>query len=351
MEKQQYIGNEKTHKSMIYGLSLAFFAHFIFFVIFLSYEITPLVHLNIVSIFLYLILLWLVSMNQIILAMVGASLELIIHQIMVVHYIGWGYGFEYFLLVVPSFVLLGVFKNRLIPLLFTFLSIASLILLKLYSLNLDPLYSLANVKQNIVLMNLLFTALPIAFFTGLFASSSFRREKDLLNAHKELYYAATFDPLTGLHNRSQGVQKLRDFYLESLEGKKPYVLAVLDIDNFKRINDDFGHAVGDKVLEKVALILKQSLRDQDWVFRWGGEEFLLLFPQMGLNESRELLKNIQKSLAQTPIQIDDNELLVTVTVGFVESNLRKNEQLIKLADQALYQGKEAGKNCLVPALQ
>ncbi len=351
MENKQYIGNEKTHKSMIYGLSLAFIAHFIFFLIFLSYEIAPMVHLNIFSVFLYLALLWLVRQNQIILAMVGASLELIIHQIMSVYYIGWGYGFEYFLLVVPSFVLLGVFKNRFIPLLLTFLSIATLIILKIYSLYSDPAYSLAVIKQDIVLMNLFFTALPIAFFTGLFASSSFRREEDLLKAHAELYHAATFDPLTGLHNRFQGMQKLQDFYQKSVNENHSYVLAVLDIDNFKSINDEFGHLVGDKVLKKVADILKDSLRTEDWIFRWGGEEFLVLLPQLNMKESKKLLEKVQNNLNATPIETDSSKLFITVTAGFVESNFRKNEQLIKLADQALYQGKEAGKNCLVPALQ
>lgn len=345
------LSHDKAYGPVVYGLALAAVAHSVFLVIFSSYQIQPLFLLNILSVILYLGLLGFVLRTKNILpAMVGGSVELIVHQAAIVHYLGWGYGFEYYLFVIPTFVLIGAFKNKLIPITFTVLSIIMLLALRLYSLEHVPAYAMEAIKETLALVNLVLTAVPIAIFSGIFAFNSYKNEASLLAAHKELYLAATYDPLTGLKNRAQGMKQLAELYTEHLKKSENYVLAIVDIDNFKLINDDYGHQKGDVVLKSVADTLRNTLRKDDYIFRWGGEEFLILLPNQDLTSGRRLLERLLEKSASEVI-LEQEKILVTMTIGAIESHKRPNEDLMRMADKALYIGKEAGKNCLVPVLQ
>jgi len=122
-----------------------------------------------------------------------------------------------------------------------------------------------------------------------------------------------------------------------------------DIDHFKSINDQHGHAAGDAVLTAVSQALRQTVREQDSVARWGGEEFLILMPQATMEAASAVAERLRASVAAVEVPIEGQRIQVTMTFGV--STWRPNEMVdtaIIRADVALYQGKQAGRNQVVP---
>ena len=173
----------------------------------------------------------------------------------------------------------------------------------------------------------------------------------LAELNAELAHRSAHDPLTGLFNRRSFVERMRD------QQQAPGAAAVhgdcftlLDIDHFKRINDQYGHAAGDAVLVEVGRRLNEVVRDTDMVLRWGGEEFLVY--SQGVSDAQRplLVQRILNAIAAAPVVLDDGTALqVSATAGAVSLAPGAPgsvgwEQAIALADRALYKGKEAGRN-------
>lgn len=162
--------------------------------------------------------------------------------------------------------------------------------------------------------------------------------------------ALKVDPLTGLLNRRVLPYILRDVLELSLYTETPFSIAMVDIDNFKKINDTYGHLFGDKVLKEVAKIIKKNLRRSDYAFRYGGEEFLILMPSTELKDAVRILEKIRKEVENTPICWQGKEIRVTISVGVcsdVYNGLKSPEEYIKCADEKLYLAKRTGKNRVV----
>ncbi|MGB3392925.1 MAG: GGDEF domain-containing protein [Stenotrophomonas sp.] len=161
------------------------------------------------------------------------------------------------------------------------------------------------------------------------------------------------DPLTGLFNRRRG-QALLEQYDRAMHkarhGAAPapvFGLLLLDLDHFKRVNDTYGHAFGDGVLVEVAQRLSRLRRTHDAVMRWGGEEFLLLLPDVRADALPALAERILQAIGDAPIDIDGNTLRVTASLGCLVAPFGANTDtatLLELADQALYQAKAGGRN-------
>lgn len=151
------------------------------------------------------------------------------------------------------------------------------------------------------------------------------------------------DYLTNLYNRFAILEKL-----EELKDKK-YSLIIGDIDYFKKINDNYGHLVGDYVLKGISDLLVKSINNKGIIGRYGGEEFIIIVPYMELNEAYNLIEKIRKLIKKTKIKVKYNdcikEFYVSMTFGMTYNNLDKNiKELISEADKALYQGKNNGRN-------
>jgi diguanylate cyclase (GGDEF)-like protein len=121
---------------------------------------------------------------------------------------------------------------------------------------------------------------------------------------------------------------------------------MMDIDNFKKVNDTYGHSVGDEALRQVALICKNTLSEHALFGRMGGEEFAILVPEITLEQGVQLAERIRLSIAQTAIQIPPESFQITVSIGITAITQTYNsiEQFLQLADKGLYQSKETGKN-------
>jgi diguanylate cyclase (GGDEF)-like protein len=121
---------------------------------------------------------------------------------------------------------------------------------------------------------------------------------------------------------------------------------MLDIDHFKDINDRYGHLVGDAILKEAVTIIKDSVRQVDFIGRYGGEELAIVLPETGKSYARVAAERIRHSLSQKPVNIYDESLQITVSIGisaYPQDGIRSKE-LIEKADRALYSAKERGRN-------
>jgi diguanylate cyclase len=175
--------------------------------------------------------------------------------------------------------------------------------------------------------------------------------QEVENLRKELERTqgqALIDPLTGLKNR-RGVDKVIDD-LHGPEGKglAGCCLLMLDIDDFKRVNDTYGHLLGDKVIRTVAQLLVAAVKGKDMVARWGGEEFLILLPDTPLEGAKALAENIRSAVERGRIRrmdCSDHIGAVTISTGVALYQPRESfEDLIQRADTALYAAKQSGRN-------
>lgn len=154
---------------------------------------------------------------------------------------------------------------------------------------------------------------------------------------------AIHDPLTGSFSRGSGKEILNLNWANAVRNKQPISVAFLDLDHFKKVNDEFGHEAGDTVLRNFASQLSKQLRSSDCLLRWGGEEFVLLMPNTSLDKAQIALKRMMASgFGQRP---DGSPL--TASIGLAEQlhdQVDSPQQLLALADQRMYQAKQAGRN-------
>ncbi len=161
---------------------------------------------------------------------------------------------------------------------------------------------------------------------------------------------ATRDELTGLPNR-RAMQDLMGLeHRRSVRSGRPMLLAQLDIDHFKRINDAHGHATGDRALQAFASVVRASVRDTDVLARWGGEEFVLLLSETRLDDARDLLERLRQAVATMEIPHTDGTLRMTVSIGVAVHLPGDTVDLtLERADQALYTAKSLGRNRIAVA--
>ena len=172
--------------------------------------------------------------------------------------------------------------------------------------------------------------------------------EELSIVNEQLKKLATTDPLTNLSNRRDMIDKIEHEQQRFARNGKSFVLIMSDIDDFKHINDKYGHDGGDFVLTSIAYLMKSAVRKQDIVGRWGGEEFLLLLPETDLAGGKALAEKIRKNIYITPYIFSDNKIPVTITFGVTIYDRKMNmDDCIRIADRALYRGKRSGKNCVV----
>ncbi|HCR1770697.1 TPA: biofilm formation regulator diguanylate cyclase SiaD, partial [Pseudomonas aeruginosa] len=166
--------------------------------------------------------------------------------------------------------------------------------------------------------------------------------RDLNLALKE---ASIRDPLTGLPNRRMLLERLREENERSQRHGQSYVLAMLDVDFFKQVNDTWGHDSGDRVLVEIARAMESELREYDLCGRWGGEEFLLLLPQTRLQDAGPVLERVRDSVRTLAVRVGTEALSVTASVGVTEHHIGETySQTVNRADAALLDAKRSGRD-------
>ena len=162
----------------------------------------------------------------------------------------------------------------------------------------------------------------------------------------EVQNLAITDPLTGLYNRRGLFELGRIEFARTRRFGRPFASMMLDIDHFKRVNDAYGHPVGDQVLQALAKHCQSSVREIDLVARYGGEEFVFLLPETNLEVAREIAERLRRTIANLSIPTEKGELSVTVSLGVAmyDENTLGLETMIARTDQAMYVAKHRGRN-------
>jgi diguanylate cyclase (GGDEF)-like protein len=163
---------------------------------------------------------------------------------------------------------------------------------------------------------------------------------------QEVQSLALTDPLTGLQNRRSFFDLGRIELARSQRMERPFCCLMLDLDHFKKINDQHGHLIGDLVLQEFARRSKRSVREADLIGRFGGEELVVFLPETDLETALQVAERLRQSIEKTPIKISDQELHITVSIGVSrrDENTLELETLIARADQAMYIAKHRGRN-------
>lgn len=172
-----------------------------------------------------------------------------------------------------------------------------------------------------------------------------KMEKLINHSFEKVESQLYFDELTKVYNRTTGINRLIEEMARAKRTGKPLSVAILDIDNFKQINDKYGHLVGDRVLNFVATQIKNSLRSFDIVARYGGEEFLIILLEIDEINALKVLERVREHIAKKTVKIGHERINITVSIGVTEViNDEDYTSSIERADIALYQVKRSGKN-------
>lgn len=196
-------------------------------------------------------------------------------------------------------------------------------------------------------INLFIYDIVLWFFAlGLFKTrlKTMLLEHDLILKNQELEHLVKTDSMTRLFNHQAILDFLSEEMHRSERNDQALSIILLDIDDFKRINDHFGHQGGDEVLISLSKIIKHSLRTIDRVCRYGGEEFLILLPNTNINAARLYALRLQVLIRDYKLPNDDH---LTVSGGLAEYTGESIDELIKQADQLLYRAKKSGKDQII----
>ncbi|MBZ0104366.1 MAG: GGDEF domain-containing protein [Sulfuricella denitrificans] len=155
------------------------------------------------------------------------------------------------------------------------------------------------------------------------------------------------DWLTGAQNRRAMDHVLGKEVVRAQRSAAKLSVAMLDVDHFKRVNDEFGHDAGDKLLQHLTLLTKAVLRESDSLVRYGGEEFLIILPETDIKGGEFVMGRLQQAFQKNPLQYENKQILVTFSAGLAALNPGENgHAMVMRADSALYQAKHAGRNCV-----
>lgn len=196
---------------------------------------------------------------------------------------------------------------------------------------------------------LLYSFLTVTFLSAVYEYSRQQSYVQIQDLSDRFEKQARQDPLTTLPNRRGMREHLEYEKSRTQRNKQNMTILLCDIDHFKRINDTFGHEAGDKVLKQISGTFSNSLRKQDIVARWGGEEFLFLLPETNAHEGYILAEKIRNKVINSDFHHNNRKITCTISLGVAEVKTQNSiDDAINLADHFLYQAKENGRNMTLP---
>jgi diguanylate cyclase (GGDEF)-like protein len=177
------------------------------------------------------------------------------------------------------------------------------------------------------------------------------RNRQLMRESKELEEVATHDSLTGILNRGAIMRALQRTLTESARTRKPFGVIMADIDYFKKVNDEFGHAAGDEALKEFTRRLQRALRQNDCLGRYGGEEFLVVIPNATLEIVKATAERLCRAISASSFDLGGEFKAITTSIGAAVSSAvdESAQDIVAAADRALYAAKLNGRNCVVTA--
>jgi diguanylate cyclase (GGDEF)-like protein len=179
---------------------------------------------------------------------------------------------------------------------------------------------------------------------------SLRRIHDAAVEHSRLHRLADIDPLTGAYNRRSGSRRLHEEFTRAVRTSSFLGVLMLDIDFFKQVNDTHGHVIGDRILMSTSAVVRSLLRESDVLFRYGGDEFAAVITAGSDENLRSTGERLLRAIEVIALPESENEVHFTVSIGgasYPNQHVEDAEMLVRLADEALYRAKDAGRNRVV----
>lgn len=323
---------------------LGFLFHLVYFIYFINTKFEALIYFNALSTSLYLFFFLVNRKKNYKTASDIITLEIISYSIYSSYYLGIGAFPIGFILIalMPHFLFLGSNSNKRL-----FYSALGYIAFNLtyfifkgsaYNIEVSETFKLLN--SNIVFLTIIFE-LNFSGFVEKLVKNSY--EKDLKIAKEEAF----IDPLTKLYNRRYFEKYSKEIKLE-VNKDISVCIAMIDIDFFKVVNDTYGHSFGDEVLVYLSNQMVSNFRKYDKIFRFGGEEFLIVFKDADIYESERYVERFRSNFVKSPIKHKDKEIDITFTTGICHYEKTMDlSKCIEIADKRLYYGKKNGKNQVV----
>lgn len=276
---------------------------------------------------------------------------ILLYGILMSVFIGWGY---FFIPMIFATVLLVFFTLRLSirrKLFYaTFCGVLTLALAIVY--NFLPLHTAPPLAIKIVLLvlNILTTFLSFSVIAYAFYLKYIRSEEKIIQYNKRLEQLVNTDALTTLWNRRAMNEHLSILVNKYNKYQTDFSIAILDIDFFKKVNDEYGHGMGDFVLKSLSYLLKNFMEEKGHVARWGGEEFLLSFEDMDYEQAISYMEELRARIEEQEFAFKDVKMHLTITAGIEEYHSHTGiDQVLTKADEKLYIGKTSGRNRIVSA--
>ncbi|MCF8001926.1 MAG: diguanylate cyclase [Halanaerobiales bacterium] len=242
-----------------------------------------------------------------------------------------GYIYNY---IFKNFSVKAIFASLAIPHLLTSGLIIPAILNYYYNI---PL--LRNLRVRIVVQIITLPIFTLAFY---YLLKGLKKTKELRSLHQKLKVMLNKDDLTGISNRKHFMEFLNKIFSMAKRHSQPLSLLMADLDNFKEINDTYGHFKGDECLREVAKILTENIRNEDLAARMGGDEFVVLLPQTQIKEAKKIANRIKKNVQAIDIKESGS---ITISIGAAVIRQEDDiESFLKRADDALYKAKNNGRN-------
>lgn len=328
--------------------------HVLLLCVFGVLRVMPLFLFNICSIFTYLICFFLIKKGrQYYLTVYFITyIEVILHSFAASLVLGWEYGFsQYIIAIIPVgfyiCYMLDINRRKIkISISLAVFSMFAFILCKILSFNREPIVALDNkpLEFFVYIFNACGTFVFLIMFTLVFVLEIRLSSNQLQRQNAILEKLASTDPLTGLYNR----RSMDIFLSQAVESDVGFALIMCDIDNFKSVNDTYGHDFGDVVLKRIAKITTEQVREKGYVCRWGGEELLILLNNVSKENSFYIAENIRRNVANCVFDLNDKWIHCSITLGIAFHKEREAvEETLMRADYNLYCGKRNGKNAVI----
>lgn len=259
---------------------------------------------------------------------------------------GWNIGVQHFIITILVFCFFSKYKHEKIKIFYTICLLGLRIYLYYYCKSNEAVFCLdPGVNDALQMVNTCFIFWSLALIAYIFSSDSQALEGKLIEYNRQLMKQANTDTLTGLYNRRSTME-----YLETLLKNPEYQISIClcDIDFFKHVNDTYGHDVGDVVLKKISDAFRKELPPDSFISRWGGEEFLLIFPRLNGDNAMIALERLRQKIKTIVFDGVIETFSVSLTYGLVEYDYHSDmTTILKEADQKLYLGKESGRDRII----
>lgn len=265
----------------------------------------------------------------------------------IVHMFGWNIGVQHFLMVLLILYFFSSYKRYMEKILYAvFLCALRIVLFFIYHYK-EPMWPLSTSEENTLqIINTITIFACISVVAFIFSKDSQELEGKLIDYNAILEKQANTDTLTGLYNRRKAIEYMEN--LTSGQSGSVFSLCICDIDFFKKVNDNYGHDYGDEVLKGISNIFIEETKKNGFAARWGGEEFLLLFPGYNGDNACEKIEQIRRKIKEMRIKKGEIEISVTMTFGIAEYDyINGLTSTIKEADEKLYMGKERGRDIII----